>query len=455
MMFYQCWTVGQASVFGVFVACISKGRKLWELALYSFVAPLLTMVLWASLWGGTAMRQARQAMELEKLGEAHYNNSAHFLVDGSDLCYDVPQNDLMFGDTTVFTNRLLGVTPVCKFDASRPDLATVHVLESFRFPGTFGGQGLGLALTLLYLMGCTVFYVAFSDSASFMVDIYASNGRKNTHWARRLLWASSAGALTTALLSLGGSAASKPIESAIIIVAIPFAFLMCFLLQTITLFCQAVVDNPEDTYENGYQFPDQPEFAMPVYGGIFNVIEFGASFGKVNMARVEMGIHQPTRFQMVEFVKGLLIPFVSLRQILQSTYPENPKTNATVVICYALLYISGMTTLLASRIYPGLAGFATTFCILAGGSLGLIRAGFRSRYNLRSNHLADLLTGLFLWPQVLVQMRLHCVVGASKPKEKGVNDKAGAKRGHRTEEFDGDTKEFDNVCVDDGDEHAC
>jgi hypothetical protein len=101
------------------------------------------------------MRQARQAMELEQLGELHYNNSAHFLADGSDLCYNVPQNDVMIGDTTVFTNRLLGVTPVCKFDADRSNV--------------------------LYLLGCTVFYITFSDSASFMVDIFASNGRKNTH----------------------------------------------------------------------------------------------------------------------------------------------------------------------------------------------------------------------------------------------------------------------------------
>jgi hypothetical protein len=138
------------------------------------------------------------------------------------------------------------------------------------------------------------------------------------------------------------------------------------------------------------------------------------SFGKVNAARVEMGVHQPTRFQTVELVKGLLIPFVSLHQILQVTYPENPWTNAMVVICYDAVYCSEMATLLASRRHPGLAGFATAPCIFTGGLKGLIRAGFRSRYNLRSNHLADLLTSTFLWPQVLVQIRLHCVVRAKE-----------------------------------------
>jgi hypothetical protein len=225
-------------------------------------------------------------------------------------------------------------------------------------------------------------------------------------------------------------------------------------VQTITLFCQAAVDNPEGTNDNDCQYPDQPEFAMPVYGGIFNIVEFVASFGKVNAARMEMGINQPTRFQTIEFVKGLLIPFVLLRQVLQATYPENPRTNAMVVMCYGALYISGAMTFLVSRSNPDLAGFATTFGILAGGSLGLIRAGFRSRYNLRSNYLADLLTSMFLWPQVLVQMRLHCVAGTNQRKEQAVDGIADAKRGERTEEFDGGINEFDHVCMDDGDEYA-
>jgi choline-glycine betaine transporter len=135
------------------VACFSKGRKLWKLALYSFAALLLVCLLWSCLWGGVGMRQARQAMELERLGEVYYNNSAHFL-----------------GDSIVFTNELVGGTPVCKFDAAHSDFTIFHV--------PVGGQGLGQVLTVLYLLGCTVFYITFSDSASFMLDFYASNGRK-------------------------------------------------------------------------------------------------------------------------------------------------------------------------------------------------------------------------------------------------------------------------------------
>jgi BCCT, betaine/carnitine/choline family transporter len=114
LLFYQCWTVGIASVFGVFVACLSKGRKLWEVVTYSFLVPVLVSLLWVCIWGGTGMRQDRQAVELEKLGLDYFDNSAHFLADGSDLCCIVPQEGIAVNDLTIFTNRLFGVTPVCK-----------------------------------------------------------------------------------------------------------------------------------------------------------------------------------------------------------------------------------------------------------------------------------------------------------------------------------------------------
>jgi hypothetical protein len=101
---------------------------------------------------------------------------------------------------------------------------------------------------------------------------------------------------------------------------------MCFLVQTITLVCQAAVGSSDGTNYFDYPFPDQPEFAMSVYGGFFNIMEFVVSFGKVNAAREDMGMYRPPRFQSIEFVMGLLMPFVPLRQILSATYPENPRT---------------------------------------------------------------------------------------------------------------------------------
>jgi Cys-rich protein (TIGR01571 family) len=369
-------------------------------------------------------------MELEKLGADYYNNSAAFLVDGSDVCYEVPQHDIVVDGETVFSNRLPGVTPVCLFDQTIK--AAFNVLQSFQFPDSFGGKGWGPLLTLMYLLGCLVFHITMTDSASFMVDKFASNGRKNNHWSRRLLWACASGALATKLLSLGVSAG---VEACLSIGVLPFIFLMCYLMQTITLFCQEAAVAPNEGDDIDYRFPDQPEFGMPVYGGVFNVVEYIASFGKVGAARVELGMHLPTKFQCIEFAKGLLIPFVSLSQILNSTYPDNPKTNMTVVGCYTVCYVIWTVLLFVSQAHPGLAGLAMTTCFVTGCVLGLIRMGFRAKYNLRSNYLADWVTGTFLWPQVLAQMRLHCVtLGEHSKKRIGKEIRSGIMHGELYDE---------------------
>jgi BCCT, betaine/carnitine/choline family transporter len=410
-------SVALAGVFGVFIACLSKGRKLWELIMHCFIVPYGICLLWFCIWGGIGMRQQRQAMELEVLGDKYFNNSAHFSVSGNDLCFDVPQDDIMIDDTIIFINRLPGVTPVCQFNDTIANHAALNVLNSFQFPETFQGQGMGTKLIFIYLVGCILFYISVSDSASFMVDNMASNGRKNNHWARRLFWSASVGALGTTLLSSGDAVALKSLQAAIIVCALPVAILLCFLLQSITLFCQAA-DKPcaKNEEAGDYIFPDQAEFGMPVYGGAFNVFEYIFSLGSVSSARIEMGMNLPTRFQVVEFVKGLLIPFVSLKQVLYTAYPESPKTNFATVACFAIFYVGWVVTFLASRGLPGLSGLAMTLFFLTGAMLGIIRNGFRNKYGLRSNSIGDWLASTFVWPQVLVQMRLHCLSPAPNHK---------------------------------------
>jgi BCCT, betaine/carnitine/choline family transporter len=266
-----------------------------------------------------------------------------------------------------------------------------------------------------------VSFVPSSDAATLAVDSIASNGRKNYHWTRRLFWAGTTGAVTTAVLSTGGNESLIAIQAASIVFALPVAILLCFLVQSITLFCQATVDS--DIHD--YVFPNQPEFDMPVYGGIYNVMEYLVSFGHVNPARVELGMHRATFAQLVEFIKGVVVPFISLNQILCKTYPQNPKTNSVVATLHAVCYLGWWACHAASGAYPGLKSASWTLYFIAGGIIGTVRSGFRGVHDLRSNIFADLFTGLFFGPQVLTQMRLQnttvtknvAAVKALKPKK--------------------------------------
>jgi BCCT, betaine/carnitine/choline family transporter len=355
---------------------------------------------------------------MQTLGETHYNNTQHFAVDGSELCYDVPQQDVVVDGEVVFTNYLPGVTPVCVFDPATSSESIFRVLYSFTFSESFGGQGLGPFLSVVFLVCCAFYFVTSSGTASLIVDGLASNGRKNRHWARRLFWAITVGALTSVLLSAGGADALYAVQAASIVCGLPVAIIMCYLIQTITLFCRAA----DGTHEEGdYQFPIQPEFETPIYGGVFNVLEYAASWGKVNQHRVDLGMHEATKFHVAEFVKGLCFPAVPLNQVLASTYPENPKTNFAAVACYTLCYFGWIILSFVSTARPGFAAVAWTLFVLSGIILAMIRAGFRTRHNLRSNVVADFVAAWFFWPQVFVQMRMQSlIVAAAAAREKTV-----------------------------------
>jgi BCCT, betaine/carnitine/choline family transporter len=431
-VFYLLWVVSCSVAFGVFIACISRGRKLWEVIVHCLISPIAYCLVWFCTWEGIGLRQSRQGLELEVLGDKLYNNSRHFLVDGSEVCYEVPRDQILLGDEVVFTNYLPGVSPVCKLDPERPDLAVFNVLQSFGF--SFGNGGWGPILSVLFLVGVAISFIASSDVVTLAVDSIASNGRKNYHWSRRLFWASTTGALTTALLSSGGNDSLVAIQAVSILFALSVAVLLCFLVQSVTLFCEATVDSGI----HDYVFPSQPEFDMPVYGGIFNLIEYLVSFGTVNPVRVELGMHRATTAQVVEVAKGLVVPFMSLNQILVKTYPQNTKTNSIVVILYAVCYVGCFASYVASGSYPGLKGATWTLFLVGGCILGTVRSGFRGVHDLRSNTFADYASGLFLWPQVLTQMRLQ--KAAVKKNEEFVQEPERKKKGIAKDSADSEQK---------------
>jgi BCCT, betaine/carnitine/choline family transporter len=256
------------------------------------------------------------------------------------------------------------------------------------------------------IVAAAVYYVSSSDSACLIVDSWASNGRRKHHWARRMFWTLTVGAMATALLSMGGEDALTAVKAASIVCGLPITILLCYVLQSIVLFCQAAEQLEEPTT---YKFPNQPEFSMPIYGGIYNAMEYITSLGSVNKSRIELAMHRPTSAQVIEFFRGLLLPFVSFYQILAQTSPEAPFTNASLAMLYMVCYLGwiALWILLQRRRLSGLYGLRCLLFGAAGVMLGTFRRGYRKQYNLRSNIFGDYIASWFFWPQVLAQMQLH------------------------------------------------
>jgi BCCT, betaine/carnitine/choline family transporter len=221
-----------------------------------------------------------------------------------------------------------------------------------------------------------------------------------------MFWTLTVGAMATALLSMGGEDALTAVKAASIVCRLPITILLCYVLQSIVLFCQAAEQLEEPST---YKFPNQPEFSMPIYGGIFNVMEYITSMGSVDKARIELAMHRPTSVQVVEFFRGLLLPFVSFYRILVEIYPGTPFCNAALAVSYMVCYLEWIALWILLQ-WRHLTGLYSLRCILFGAAglvLGTFRRGYRKRYNLRSNIFGDYIASWFFWPQVLAQMQLH------------------------------------------------
>jgi choline-glycine betaine transporter len=130
-VFYMAWWVAWACFVGMFIARISKNRTIREVVVSVFICPTIYAIIWFSFMGGIGLRQQRQAMELQKVGEESFQDLNHFLADDSEFCYDVPQEDITINGTAVFTNHLLGITPVCLFDRNNDAQAWFNVSSLF------------------------------------------------------------------------------------------------------------------------------------------------------------------------------------------------------------------------------------------------------------------------------------------------------------------------------------
>eukprot|EP00979_Chaetoceros_neogracilis_P008315 scaffold1853_cov287-Chaetoceros_neogracile.AAC.17 len=415
-VFYSAWWVSWIVFVGLFVARISKNRTIRNVIVAVGLASSFYCILWFCIMGGIGLRQQRQALELQVLGGKVYDNTEYYLALGSSDCYDVPQSDVTSinekGElTTEFTNALPGITPVCLVPSGKSQEAWFNVMESFSYPeGNFGG--FGPFLTFFSVFTLVLYFVTSSDSGSLVVDTLASNGADKHHWLQRVFWAVTEGAVAAALLVAGGSDALTALQSASLIFALPFNALLFVMCVTIVMMCQAIEKSQNST---GPKLNDpsvllpKKTWNMPVFGGILNIFEFIFSFGFVHPSRKENGMGFPTGAQSVEFVKGLLLPFMSLHAIYTAmdTKRNHRLSILLTTISYGVVFLAMIGLFICGVISNGFIAFGWTAFLLNACILTSLRVSVRERLAIRGNIVADFLVSSFLYPQALAQMVLE------------------------------------------------
>jgi len=360
--------------------------------------------------GGIGLRQQRQALELQKIGEDSFKDSNYFVSDKSAFCYDVPQEDIIVDETVVFTNTLLGITPVCLFDAGNDAQSWFNVMNSFSFPDSNNFGGFGPFLSSLSIFTLAIYFITSSDSGSLVVDTLASNGASKHHWIQRVFWAATEGAVACALLVAGDTQALKALQAASTVLGLPFNLFLFMMCLTIVQMCKTIErEQNADHLNSNVLLPKEVEsWHMPIFGGIFNIFEYIFSLGCVHESRKEKGMHLPTSEQILEFVIALLLPFVSLFKIYTSAVidpkQKNTFANIFMTIAYASCYIGWIVLFCFGAVNDGFVAFAWTLFFTNACILTALRMHFRNTLGIRGNMVGDFTASSFLYPQALSQM---------------------------------------------------
>lgn len=173
-VFYWAWWISWSPYVGMFIARISKGRKVRDFILGVLIVPSMVTFLWLSAFGGSAI-------QLEMAGVGNIG------------------------------------------DAVTENVATALFILLEQFP-------IGAVTSFIGIILVMSFFVTSSDSGSLVIDSLTSGGKLDAPVGQRIFWAQTEGAVAAVLLIGGGLGA---LQTASVITGLPFALIllvMCYSL---------------------------------------------------------------------------------------------------------------------------------------------------------------------------------------------------------------------------------
>ncbi|RAW44273.1 BCCT family transporter [Halorubrum sp. 48-1-W] len=186
-VFYWAWALSWSPFAGLFIARISKGRTVREVAFTGIVATSAATIPWFTFVGGTAVW-------------AQHNGVADF-------------GAVMAGDAGAEVSGFI-------------------LFEALNFTLNLGGLSLtlpvGSVLIYAFLILVTTFFVTSADSSTLAVSMMTTGGKAKPSNINRIFWGVVLGLTAAILMILGGTGSANTLQQAAIITGTPFAF-VCFL----------------------------------------------------------------------------------------------------------------------------------------------------------------------------------------------------------------------------------
>ncbi|GMQ61226.1 BCCT family transporter [Vallitalea maricola] len=181
-VFYWAWWISWTPFVGTFIARISKGRTIREIAIGTVALPTIIITIAMTILGASGV----------------YTNN---LYDG-----------------------------VIK-KAIDNNIATA-MFEMFKY--LIESPAVQMIFSFVAIIAIVLFFVTSSDSGSLVVDNLTSGGKQDSPKTQRVFWALMEGLIALSVLLLGGEHALKTIQSAVVITGLPFAILLIIMMYSLS-----------------------------------------------------------------------------------------------------------------------------------------------------------------------------------------------------------------------------
>jgi choline/carnitine/betaine transport len=177
-IFYWAWWISWAPFVGTFIARISKGRTIRQISLGVIALPTIAVTFAMTVLGAPGM----------------FINNLH--------------NGVI--EKAVESNVATSLFEMYSY------ITHSHILQ--------------MVLSIVTVVAIMIFFVTSSDSGSLVVSNLTSGGRSNPPIPQRIFWAFMEGVIAISVLLIGGEAALSTLQSATVILGLPFSIILLIVI---------------------------------------------------------------------------------------------------------------------------------------------------------------------------------------------------------------------------------
>jgi choline-glycine betaine transporter len=267
------------------------------------------------------------------------------------------------------------------------NLATEDVL--FEQLQAYGGKGWSLFTSVFTLICIILYFVTSSDSASFVVDMMAANGRPEPPLAQKIFWGVTEGMTASVLMLVAGDddpqAALKAVQAIPIVLGLPYTFHLFYCCQSLIIVCK------EEAGELAMQRKNFSNFL------IFNV--------------------EPMSF--VSF----LAPFIPAGNVAAEIMGGS---KIVYMAGFGFLWVFFIVLCFLTLTDVAFSSMALSAYFMFGTSLGFLRVATRTKLGITGDMVTDLVACNFWMPFALGQMAGEDLTAIPPPVEAIKGDKIGS-----------------------------